>query len=346
MAGAEPIWNFDLTDAKRCRRTQPASRCGFSVGHGFPILIGSDVAGVLEFFGPGRITPDERLVRVMRTVCWLLAGVIERKRSEQRVHRLRDSLTHFRDLASLGQAVAGMAHRIKNIVSGLRGSANLVTRALEETRLDTVERIWPMFLRNTGLLASLLDDMLHFSKRTDLTLARDNLNRVAEEAVELFRSQALRRGVGLTLCAQPTVPDTVFDRSCLFDTLENLIRNAIDACDKNGGGGIRVTTGCDAERGEVWFEVADDGLGIPEEIRPRIFEPFFTTKGKQGTGLGLSLCLKNINAMGGHIAVASQPGCTVFRVTLPMIPPCPECHGTGNSHEEHWGPSGPIREDP
>jgi signal transduction histidine kinase len=95
----------------------------------------------------------------------------------------------------------------------------------------------------------------------------------------------------------------------------NLIDNAIHAMDRKGT--LTLRTFHDGE--EVGVEVEDDGPGIPEDIRERIFEPFFTTKGPGGgMGLGLDMSWNIIvNRHGGSIAVESQPGRTVFRVTLP-----------------------------
>ncbi len=97
-----------------------------------------------------------------------------------------------------------------------------------------------------------------------------------------------------------------------------LIDNALDAA-KAGGGNVRLSTACEADR--VMVEVADDGPGIPEGLRARVFEPFYTTKGVgAGVGLGLDISYRIIvGRHGGDIRVVSEPGDTRFQVRLPLV---------------------------
>ena len=106
----------------------------------------------------------------------------------------------------------------------------------------------------------------------------------------------------------------------LTQVFVNLLVNAAQAlpagrCEENT---IRVSSG-PAPDGRVAVEIADNGMGIPEELRERIFEPFFTTKPVgEGTGLGLSVCQGIVAGLGGTISVSSEVGRgTVFRVDLP-----------------------------
>jgi signal transduction histidine kinase len=93
------------------------------------------------------------------------------------------------------------------------------------------------------------------------------------------------------------------------------VDNAIDAVGDQGHITITATTRGDS----VLVRVADDGPGIPEEIRSRVFDPFFTTKPVgQGVGLGLDMARRIVHTHGGDIGFSSQPGHTVFRVQLPV----------------------------
>ena len=101
----------------------------------------------------------------------------------------------------------------------------------------------------------------------------------------------------------------------MFQVFGNLARNAVDAMPK--GGVLRVATR--VSDGRVRIEVSDTGTGIPEEIRDRIFEPFFTTKEVgSGTGLGLPICLRIVERLGGTLAVTSEVDAgTVVSMELP-----------------------------
>jgi signal transduction histidine kinase len=112
----------------------------------------------------------------------------------------------------------------------------------------------------------------------------------------------------------------------------NLIDNAVDAMD--GAGTLRVSTRTDG-LGRVVVEIADDGAGMPKEVRARAFEPFYTTKdvGK-GTGLGLDISRRIVvERHNGEIEIDSRPGSTVLRVLLPMA------RSAGAAEPDHRNPS-------
>ena len=100
----------------------------------------------------------------------------------------------------------------------------------------------------------------------------------------------------------------------LKEALTNLIFNAVDALPD--GGTIRLTAR--RQHDAVVVEVADDGVGVPLDLRPRIFEPFFTTKGDRGTGLGLAQVLSIVRRHGGHVEIdAAHPWSTICRLVFP-----------------------------
>ena len=125
------------------------------------------------------------------------------------------------------------------------------------------------------------------------------------------------------------LPHFLAHGSALNQVWTNLLDNAIDAT--GGHGRVRIRTA--REGGRALVEIADDGPGIPPEIRGRIFEPFFTTKGiGEGTGLGLAISYRIVvREHGGDLQVVSSPGGTTFRVWLPLGA------GTGKGHRPHVG---------
>jgi signal transduction histidine kinase len=125
----------------------------------------------------------------------------------------------------------------------------------------------------------------------------------------------LKNGVEVVREYDSAIPRMTVRGSELNQVWTNLITNAIDAM--NGKGKLRIVT--KIFDGKVWVKIIDNGSGIPAEIKDRIFEPFFTTKGvNEGTGLGLDIAARVVKNHGGSIQVESQPGHTMFAVSLPV----------------------------
>lgn len=141
-----------------------------------------------------------------------------------------------------------------------------------------------------------------------------DVGRGLRDTIIVLRSKAAAKSVSLTAEVDPDLPPVQGGGAELNQIWSNLVDNALDAV----GTGGRVAVSARREGNRVVVEVADDGPGIPPEIRERIFEPFFSTKdvGK-GVGLGLDLVRRSLERHDGEIDLESRPGRTVFRVRLP-----------------------------
>jgi two-component system, NtrC family, sensor kinase len=133
--------------------------------------------------------------------------------------------------------------------------------------------------------------------------------------VAFVRPELERASVASRIEVDPDLPEVQLDESQLRQALLNLIRNAREAMQPRGGEievAVRRAAG-----GGVDITVADDGPGVPDDVRPAIFDPFFTTK-QRGTGLGLAVTREIVQAHQGEIACEPRPGGgTVFRIHLP-----------------------------
>jgi len=142
-----------------------------------------------------------------------------------------------------------------------------------------------------------------------------NLAQGLGNTVAVLKSKARGKSVAVSVDVEPDLPRVRGFAGELNQIWGNLIDNALDAVAESGR--VEVVAGRDAER--VVVRIADNGPGIPADIRDRIFDPFFTTKAAgQGTGLGLDIVRRLVLHNEGEISVASQPGRTEFRVTLPI----------------------------
>jgi C4-dicarboxylate-specific signal transduction histidine kinase len=225
-----------------------------------------------------------------------------------------------RQLALMGLAVAGTAHRIKNLLMGLEGGIFVVNTGFETKDEATIAEGWEMVERNVSNVSRIVKDLLYCSKEREPRFEENvSLDEIVREAHALFRARAEAEGIELRIETQGEGRGR-FDREALLNLITNLCANAIDACrfdpapDK---GGHRVTLRCHCSNGaDAVIEVEDDGMGIPEDAR--VFENFFSTKGTEGTGLGLLVVQKIAEEHGGSASYTSRPGKgTTFRVVLP-----------------------------
>ena len=164
-------------------------------------------------------------------------------------------------------------------------------------------------------LETLVKDMLAFAKPLNLQCRHGKINSLLEEIVLLAGEKAVRQhSVAIVPELQEDMPDTRYDQHRLQQALLNLVNNALEASPP----GEKVVVRGRYDGSNIVIEVADRGEGIPQERQEEIFTPFVTTK-KEGTGLGLPIVKKVIEAHKGSIVIAEnkEKGVT-FRITIPV----------------------------
>jgi signal transduction histidine kinase len=229
-----------------------------------------------------------------------------------------------RQLALMGLAVAGTAHRIKNILMGLEGGIFVVNTGFEEKDQVTVAEGWEMVERNVKDVSRIVKDLLYCSKE-HVPEVRDGVSpcEAARSAYDLFKARAESEGIDLRLEVDPPARPGRYDPGALFNLVTNLLTNAFDACrfdPDEGKGKHHIALRCQGgEGGGAIIEVTDDGVGIPDDASHKVFENFFSTKGTEGTGLGLLVVQKVAEEHGGTVTFTSKLGQgTTFRVVLPQ----------------------------
>ena len=237
----------------------------------------------------------------------ILRNVSERKRTQQ-------MLLRYERLAAVGQVIAGIAHDIRNplaVLSAMTYHLREKFAGLDASVAKEVETI----SAQTDRLKRLMNDILDYAK--GLTLVKQTIEPKAflEQCLKLVQTQLGRahRGVEVKWNLQDPVEPFEADRERLEQVLLNLILNAYEVLE---GGGL-LTLSFESSAREVLIKVEDNGPGIPEAALARLFEPFFTTK-KHGSGLGLSVSQKIVEAHGGKIeAEWVYPHGTLFTVRIP-----------------------------
>ena len=246
--------------------------------------------------------------------------VMEMSTNITEVKRLQQELT------ATGRAVAGMAHRIKNILMGLEGGIFVVNTGMETGEEATVKEGWEMIERNVAKVSRIVKDMLYCSKTREPSFQDVSPVEIVREVYELFRKRAGETEIELRLELPDEDYKGRFDPESLHSLVINLVTNAMDACKfdlTEGKDRHEIVVRCARdEEGRTVIEVADNGAGIPEGARSRIFEDFFSTKGNEGTGLGLLVARKVVEEHGGEITFETEEGKgTTFRAVFPAHSP-------------------------
>jgi len=228
----------------------------------------------------------------------------------------RDNMAKER-LAAVGMATAGLGHCVKNILTGIRGGAEFVNKALETEEIKYLRSGWPILSQAVDRIDLLVNNMLSFSRERSPERMVNDLNSLVRDVLELMATRADRANVQLEHIQEGSGRASV-DGPEIYRVLLNLVSNGIDACIGDGGT-VRVTVRTEKD-GSV-IEVEDTGCGIPNEILPRLSEAFVSTKGSSGTGLGLACTYKIVREHEGRIDVESTPGKGAkFVVFLPSSP--------------------------
>jgi histidine kinase len=226
-------------------------------------------------------------------------------------------------LAVVGQTVAGLAHGIKNILTGLEGGVFVVETALEDKDDQLLQRGWKMVQNNIGRISILVKDLLGYSKARAPQYEETDPNLLAEEVCALFDVKAHEKSVVIKRDFDPEAGKMLkifLDQRGIHTCLSNLVANAMDACEidtKEVEHCITVETRQDID-GSLIFQVSDNGGGMSEETKRKIFASFYSTKGNRGTGLGLMVTSKIVMEHGGQISFESEEGKgTSFTIVLP-----------------------------
>ena len=236
-----------------------------------------------------------------------------------------------------GEFLATMSHEIRTPMNGVLGALALV----DGPNLDEEQRqLLDVANRSGKALLQIIDDILDLSKleagKAEVEPVDFELRAVMRDCVDLLEPTAGGRGLILTREVAPAVPDRVrADLRRIRQVLVNLVGNALKFTQR-GGVAVRVGLEGEAVPGNPFFlrfEVADTGIGIPEDVQPTLFRRFTqgdssTTRRFGGTGLGLAISRELVTLMGGRIGVVSAEGKgSTFWFTVRCEPAADPCDG-------------------
>lgn len=217
-------------------------------------------------------------------------------------------------LASVGELAAGIAHEINNSIMVILGFSEVLKRDLKLAgeNLDDVQTIEKEAKRSRDIVQQLLN----FARPKPLKLQWYDVHAAIESSLHLLDHQIEKKGIRVVKAFDATIPPVFCDASQLELVFTNIMLNATQVLSE--GEELHLTTRAESER-NIAVSIADAGPGIQPEHLLKVFDPFFTTKPPgEGTGLGLAVAYRVIEAHQGSISVHSKPGAgTVFTIRLP-----------------------------
>lgn len=279
-----------------------------------PMIRNNRLIGVLEVLNlVGDGTFDEMDAKLLEIMAEHAAAAIENA-------RLIQANVRAERLAALGTASAKISHYIKNVLTQWEGSASLIDMGIETNNSALITQAWPIMKRAKGKISDLVRNMLTVSKEREPELSDVDLNKMIGEIVGDSTQRAAKAGVLLATQLAKDLPIAQLDASQMQDLILNLVGNAIEALEEAGAGDpkVTVTTQFDPKAKIITLTVADNGPGMPPEVKAKVFEPFFSTKKSKGTGLGLAMVKKTIDEHKGKLRLDSEVDQgTTFTIELP-----------------------------
>jgi signal transduction histidine kinase len=237
----------------------------------------------------------------------------ELAKANQQLREAEAQVRRTERLAALGQLSAGLAHEIRNPLSTIKGSAEVLLKSVDDNGAVAHE-LAGFISTEVDRTNALVTRFLDFARPLALRHEKTDVTEVIDEAVSQVEKHSPPLNVSIYKNYSPDIPPFLFDRQLMERVLYNLILNAAQASPPEGS----ITVKTRQEGDTVEISVIDRGSGIAPKDRESIFNPFFTTK-SSGVGLGLAIVSKIIDEHGGQITVESEPGAgSVFHVFLPI----------------------------
>ena len=221
-------------------------------------------------------------------------------------------------LAALGQLSAGLAHEIRNPLGVIKGSAEMLTQKLQHS--DELARELAGYISTeVNRLSALVTEFLDFARPLHAELHPTDLPALLDRALKTVGDRWTGKPVAVARDYASNLPPIPMDESLCEQAFLNLVQNAYEAMEENGGAlRVEVTRATRNDRKGAEVRFTDTGPGVPEELREEVFNPFVTTK-KTGVGLGLSIVSKIVDGHHGSIRVDNRPhGGAVFTLFFPL----------------------------
>jgi PAS domain S-box-containing protein len=240
---------------------------------------------------------------------------VTRTRQLENLLRIQDKM------ASLGRVAAGIAHEIRNPLSGVNIYLNTLEKIFNrDESLDKVNAILEQLQSASNKIESVIKRVLDFSKPNEPKFALTDINGPIDEAINLSSVTLRKSGIEIEKTLAENLPLCHADLSLIEEVVLNLITNAAEAM-KHMEENKKIVIESSFENNRILLTVSDSGPGVPASIRDKIFDPFYTTK-PEGSGIGLSITQRIISDHGASMVITdSKWGGAEFRIEMPTKGP-------------------------
>jgi light-regulated signal transduction histidine kinase (bacteriophytochrome) len=314
-AAREPVWIPDVAEETRFPRAAVAAAEGLHGAFGFPVLLGDEVRGVLEFFSQESRELDQEVLDMFTPAGTQIGQFMERKRAEEELGLQARELA--RSNAELEQFAYVASHDLQEPLRMVASFTQLLEKRYKN-KLDADADEFISYTVNGAIqMQNLINDLLSLSRVSTQgkPLTATSCDIVLEAVRSNLRAAIEESGAAVDSDALPTV---MADETQLVQLFQNLIGNAIKF---RGDKPVEVRIGAERRGFEWLFWVRDNGIGIAPQYADRIFVVFQRLQGRTaypGTGIGLSICKKIVERHGGRIWVESEEGKgSIFYFTFP-----------------------------
>jgi PAS domain S-box-containing protein len=284
-----------------------------------------------QYGGPGRLinyevevlTKDGELVPILLSATLLYeegreVAMVGYFKDMRKVKQLEKELIQSERLAAMGQATAGIAHGVKNILHAMKLGAFMVDTGFEKEKPDLLRKGWNLVGKNINRISRMTLDMLSYARSSPPVRQTCSLNEIIDQVCDLMVEKVRERQIDLVRDLDSSLPPVSVDVEDIHSCLMNLVTNAVEAFPESSKGGVITVSSRDAGEAGVHLHVKDTGKGMTRELQEQIFKYLYSTKGARGTGLGLAITQKIIHEHGGAIEVDSTPNeGSCFTIVLP-----------------------------
>jgi signal transduction histidine kinase len=227
-----------------------------------------------------------------------------------------DNRSRTLHLARLGELLAGFAHEVRNPLSTIGLNLQLIREdfaAADSPQDRRTHKRLSVVEAEVKRLQQMVEEFLRFARMPDVQPVATDLNAVLQGVIDISEAELRERGVSLRFFPDAGLGLVPLDPAQVRAAVVNLVRNAAQAC----AAGDEVILSSRRDGSRVLVQVIDTGAGMSADVRARIFEPYFSTK-ETGTGLGLPMVRRVLEAHGGRVEVSSEVGKgTQFTLVFP-----------------------------